>query len=472
MNPHRSILALVAAASVLAPAAAASAATTPITLGQGQSPGVAVDAAGTAYAAWRGPDQTGVGNPLLFCRLPKSATACDGGARTLSAPGSGDSQPFVFVSGTRVLVLQSRFLSSGGPAVYLLSSNDGGATFGPAQNVGNLGTLQDAVAGPGDTISFVTTYAVNLRFANISANAPAPAPRYANLSSPDDQRDLGVVGLHDGAPFVLLYDGFNGDAAWRRWKGSGDMNDEANWSAASTPGYLGEEPDLASGPLGLFAGGRQGPSSTRPVVRRFEGAGFAAPAVIEDTSANPSIAQDPGGRLHAAYGSSDRKHAYSDDGVSWKVETLVTGAQSASKPQIAAAADHSGVVVYWSSNTVSLARFGSTASAPAPSRKQVRKTLKVAGGTVTLTGPKGCVPPHESFYAKVTAKRLKILKVDFLIDGKRIARDTAAPFRQSLLQFDVPAGTSHTLTARGRIKPRHGKARAGSISAAFSYCAA
>ena len=65
-----------------------------------------MDAAGTAYIAWNGPSAV-----LRFCRLPRSATACDPtAAASIAAPGSGSSgRPFVVVSGSRVVVVQQRY---------------------------------------------------------------------------------------------------------------------------------------------------------------------------------------------------------------------------------------------------------------------------------------------------------------------------------------------------------------------------
>ncbi len=464
-------------AAVLLPAATAPAAVTPITLGDGDFPGVGVDNAGNAYVAWRGPRDAMGTRPLMFCRVPKGASACEGGAaKVLAAPGTSESRSFVFVSGSRVAVVESRF--SPDPAIrglYVLTSLDGGATFGPARNVAQVGLLLDAVAGPGATISVVGSYSFNLRFENFAVDATADEPGFATLSPPGSELDLGAVDLDSVTPFVLLYDG-SGNAAWRRWDGSGSVNDAANWTAPSTPGYLGEEPELAGGPLGLFAGGRQQPPSTAPVVRRFEGSGFRPPALVEQTSANPEIAQDAGRRLHAVYGGFDLKHSYSDDGVTFKHETLVTSASPSERPRVAAAADHSGAVVYASGGAIHLARFGGTATAVPVAGS---KTIRVRGGRITLKGPRTCVPPHESFIAKVSSKRtsrrarvVRVTRVSFSIDGKRHSSDRTAPFRQSLLQFDVPAGTAHSLKARVTVKLRGGKTLTKMITVGFTYCAA
>jgi len=211
-------------------------------------------------------------------------------------------------------------------------------------------------------------------------------------------------------------------------------------------------------------------------VRRFEGSGFRAPVLVEQTSANPEIAQDAGRRLHAAYGAFDLIHSFSDDGATFKHETLVKSASPSERPRLAAAADHSGAVVYASGGAIRLARFGGTASAPSVAGS---KTISVRGGKITLKGPRTCVPPHESFIAKVSSRRksrrssfVKVTRVTFSIDGKRHASDRTAPFRQSLLQFDIPAGTAHTLKARVTVKLRSGKTLTKTITVGFSYCAA
>ena len=67
---------------LIAPAGAGAA--TPLTIGSGHKPGVAVDAAGTAYIAWYGPESSITS--LNFCRLPRGAAACDV-STTIAAPG-------------------------------------------------------------------------------------------------------------------------------------------------------------------------------------------------------------------------------------------------------------------------------------------------------------------------------------------------------------------------------------------------
>ena len=85
-------LALLAAMLVAVPAHASTA----TTVGRGYAPGVAVDAAGTAYIAWVG-EEAGT-TSLNFCRLPRGAAACDV-AHPIVTPATALHRPFVTVSG-------------------------------------------------------------------------------------------------------------------------------------------------------------------------------------------------------------------------------------------------------------------------------------------------------------------------------------------------------------------------------------
>ena len=67
------IAAALTATLLAAPAASA------FVIGPGRDPGLAVDASGTAYIAWNGPENA---STLRFCRLPRAATVCDAGTTT------------------------------------------------------------------------------------------------------------------------------------------------------------------------------------------------------------------------------------------------------------------------------------------------------------------------------------------------------------------------------------------------------
>src|SRR4051812_8348592 len=78
------VLAALVAGLVAAPAHAAP----HFVVGQGQSPGVAVDAAGTAYIGWQVNTYADSGDAVQLCVLPAGARACASLA-TIPFPGNG-----------------------------------------------------------------------------------------------------------------------------------------------------------------------------------------------------------------------------------------------------------------------------------------------------------------------------------------------------------------------------------------------
>ena len=122
-------------------------------IGTGETPDVAVDAAGVAYIAWTG---TEPGNPAHFCRLPRGAAACDV-ASVLPAPvgtTGSTTRPVVHVTGARVSVLHYTYGQSN--QITLYQSADGGGSFA-SRTVGGNVPIYGSAYGPGDTISVVTS---------------------------------------------------------------------------------------------------------------------------------------------------------------------------------------------------------------------------------------------------------------------------------------------------------------------------
>jgi hypothetical protein len=67
---------IVLAALVVGLMASPAYATPHFTVGQGQNPGVAIDAAGTAYIGWQVNTHAGAGDTVQLCVLPAGARAC------------------------------------------------------------------------------------------------------------------------------------------------------------------------------------------------------------------------------------------------------------------------------------------------------------------------------------------------------------------------------------------------------------
>ena len=91
---------LVVLTALVAGLMAAPARATPhFVVGQGQNPGVAIDAAGTAYIGWQVNTNADAGDSVQLCVLPKGARACASLA-TIAFPGSGLENVMVTGTGT------------------------------------------------------------------------------------------------------------------------------------------------------------------------------------------------------------------------------------------------------------------------------------------------------------------------------------------------------------------------------------
>jgi hypothetical protein len=354
-------LAFAALAAVLLLPASARAAT-PVVVGQGADPGLAVDAAGTAYIAWNGTEPSATS--LHFCRLARGASTC-AGAGTFAVPAGTTSlyRPFVSVSGGLVQITQSRYGFAAGSfnQVIQFTSTDGGNTFDAGTAVGTI-TFNEAANGPGGVaaVTFATTGGGSFQLMRAGNAASA-------LLSGDHPYD-GAVGVTPTGQLLTIFDDGGGNAQFHLQSGAGDANDPGTWGA---PVDIGVEsyPRLAGGPAGLFLLGEN--ASRGLEVRKWNGTTFGAPVRIGTGNEAPQagFSQDAGGRLHAVWPTFeadgiDLHYAVSDDGSAWQqgvvnVQQASDGEQAGAR--VAAAPDHVGVAVWTSASQVRLLAVG-----PAP----------------------------------------------------------------------------------------------------------
>lgn len=341
--------------AVTVPAASAHAA--PVLLGEGNEPGVAVDAAGTAYVAWvgNGADPTS----LNFCRLPRGAGACDISS-VLPVPGTSLTRPFVSVSGSRVQVYTYRYGMSGPhfSTVLRLRSTDRGATFDAGTEAGTVAFF-DAVMGPGDTVSMIADN--SSIFQNIAGDGSGGrVEQEAHLA--DDHPYAPSVGFVDAATPIAVFANGSGAAQFRRYSRSGSLNDAASWTPAQDFAAVASYPRLASGPAGLFL--QSDDVNGNMVVQKFDGSTFGTPVPIpgaphELTGGSKDIFQDAAGRLEVVWPFGDAAgthigYGVSDDGTNWRTGTFESGpnpadvARNAGLMRLGIAPDHIGVAVWQS----------------------------------------------------------------------------------------------------------------------------
>jgi hypothetical protein len=335
------------------------------TIGQGFGPGVAVDAAGTAYIAWSGPE-----NPasLQFCRLPRGATACDI-AHAIAAPGTTTSRAFVTVSGSRIAVVQYRYplVAPDIAGVYEFISTNGGTSFDGGRRVGTV-PFYEAVVGPGDTLSGATDNGTSFQNVSLDGTSVA-ASTSAQLSVDHPYR--ATVGLVDAATPLTVFTSGDDAAQYRRYDGSGSLNDAVNWTPAVDLGAAAY-PKLAGGPSGLFLLATAPNNSV--FARKWNGTSFGPPVTVSDRADAPSLhtSQDAAGRLHAVFARGDADglhliHAVSDDGTTWRSGTAVTQSPPVgiADTRVATAPDHVGVAVLRAGNEIRVAAVGPDAPAGA-----------------------------------------------------------------------------------------------------------
>ena len=390
--PYRLTAHLLAGGALLVALAlpAAARAASPLTIGTGHKPGVAVDAAGTAYIAWYGGESTM--SSLQFCRLPRGASACAQRGQIATSQDSL-SRPFVTVSGSTVRIAQYRYGAA--PGVYEFTSSDGGGAFGAGVQIGAI-PFDEAVQGPGDTISAATNaVTAGLFFQSMPLGGGSAGIDDALLSL--DHPYNGSVGLVDAGTPLTVFSAGDSQSQFRRYDGSGSLNDEANWTPPVNLGY-GDYPRLAGGPSGLFllAGTQAGGLE----VRRYNGTAFSpgVPLAASGDDAQDHIAQDAAGRLHAVFpqGAADGLHlihATSDDGATWRSGTVLiqTGGVALGSLRAAVAPDHVGVVAWETGSSgptaeVRVATIGPEAPKPEGSLPRTAATAeRISRGRVRIT---------------------------------------------------------------------------------------
>jgi hypothetical protein len=418
MRPVRStalaIVSVVAGLVLVAPAGAA----TPLTIGTGHKPGVAVDAAGTAYIAWFGPESTTTS--LNFCRLPRGAGACDV-TTTIAAPGTTLSRPFVTVDGALVRVVSYRYGLTGArfDQIWEFTSADGGATFDAGHPVG-IAPFDEAVRGPGDTLTVATNAeSTGLAVQNVPLDGTDAGATEAILSA--DHPYNGTVGLA-GPAMVAVFADASGNAQVRT--SGGVLNDAATWTPPVDLGYA-DYPRLAGGPSGLFL--LSGTPANALTVRKFDGTTFNAGATIADIAddAQAHLTEDPAGRLHAVFAHNtaaglELGYATSDNGTSWKSGPLLT-------------------------QTDTTQSFGALRAATAPDHIGVAAWETASGGTsdvrVLGIGPEGGVSPP------VPGKSVAI----GLVSGKVFYKSPTGRRTQLKADTNIPVG-SQIDTRRGRVE--------------------
>jgi hypothetical protein len=264
------------------------------------------------------------------------------------------------------------------------------------------------------------------------------------------------------------------------------LTEQSNWVGPTTVAN-GYETKIASGGVsGLFllsedyAGGSD-PSAIN--VRKYNGTTFGPPVTLAnepDTSLfhGGAIAESPGGRLAVAWPRTRvadrafvmRLFTSTDGGASFSQSDVAHIGSSYAindNAQVAVGDGGQGWLTFLDGAGLHVADLNPIA-APPPAPPSVYKgptkviTKQVDGFLLTLRLPKNCLQPQQPFFlgvgkrarhkVRVTVRgKLKILKVTFKFDGKKLSTKKHKPFRQLVSPPSLASGSTHTVAARVKV---------------------
>jgi hypothetical protein len=461
---------------------------TPFTLDKdGSRPRVAVDHLGTGFFTWT--HAVGANNVFRYCRVAQGHTACN--ASKAYAPGDQDVDGgyALFASGGRVLLLDARCCS-----VYaqkqVFSSTNGGGTFtgpvspgymnGPGDNIGGqaLYAPPGAVGRAGEsllTIGDVQSVGVTFQATGTTTGTEVAT---ANLGGPGGSYQASLA-LQGSSTLVAIYGTLGPDRLyWRKWKGTGDVNDVANW----TPPALLDSTDvdstakLVSGPSGLYVAYNRGAVSHRAYfLRRFTGTGWGPATRLTEIGSpqGADLVEDGAGRLHFAWqdSSSKLRYRYARTPANTQFTSPQTLVKSGNFPFLKLGVNTSGRGwVAWDG----LPGVHAVAVKPGePPYTKPNKKTKVAFGSkhAVLSSPKLCVGHGQSFLAKVGGDA-GVKKVVFHIDGKKRATVTNKPFSKLLGTKVLGSGVHDLIASVTATFKKNGKKKTATkdIAATFRIC--
>ncbi|MCW2990908.1 MAG: hypothetical protein JWM73_1502, partial [Solirubrobacterales bacterium] len=331
-----------------------------------QKPNVAVDDLGAGHFAWDVDAAYPASDPLVYCRVPRGATACQA-QQTIALPLEAFGEPQVLTPAPGAVILIAYRCCGTGEGTYAVVSADGGNTFAPPRLIGSVEPGQ-AVYGPGTGAVSLTDHVITAGVHYQAAPLDGYTEESAHVGNGGGFRSYdGTIGFPNPTTPLVAYDDLD-TGYFRIWSGTGNVNDVAAWSPEQTIGKA-EELRIATGNKGvvLVAKDPAGPDTSDDVytARRFDTTTntFRAPVPISNPKIEPDVIfrdafEDPGGNVAAVFvangsfagGHEDpiRYRASIDGGKTWLPERTLVDATSDNgfNLQMGAAADGGGFVAY------------------------------------------------------------------------------------------------------------------------------
>jgi hypothetical protein len=468
-----------------------------------------VDPGGTLHVVWTD-DVFPENNVVHYCQVPRGATACALARTVLLPAGAHIDEPFlVREPGGTLHIAMQRYVESD---AYVWTSVNRGSTWSAAKKVYDRGRCTDSTEplfGPqAGQITFVAWNVGHCVFAAATDGSEATATLDANPPGGGVYNFAAAPTV--GGGLIAAADDLDRTFAWRLPPGA-DPSVTANWGAAQDLG-AGEDANVAGGPGGAYVLFQETLPSFDSVihVRKWTGAGFASPVQVGggDTGYMHDITVGPSGAVAAVWRRNSqnsepfhrlRVTRSTNGGASFTAPASFATTESvASRLDVGLATDGGGFAVWQDEGeTVRAASLepipeyippaagpspGGTTTPPTTTTtpvRPVRRTVRIPGGSVTLTGPRGCVPRGGTFVATLKWKRkkrkgnlfVKVRRTDFYIGKRRVKIDRKAPFRQTLrVRANSVPGSTIRLRARAFIKVKRGRSPKKSLFVTFRVC--
>jgi hypothetical protein len=429
-------------------------------VGQGQNPGVAIDAAGTAYIGWQVNTHADAGDSVQLCVLPAGARACVSLA-TIAFPGSGfdNGRVSVLLPAPGVVQVAVGRNVQNVYGYYLGTSGDGGATFNaPIRIGGDFAKRAELlpgglIAAQGNDVRSLTGAVLRPDGSDAQAE-PADLGERAQFSDVTVQgSDVYVAGSLAGPTSVAHLPAGAASSDPNAWQRLPDIDE-------------GDVPRLAPGPAGpLVLMQSNVPGSAALFVRHWNGTAWTPHLTIgPDNVSQPYAIAGAGPRVVAAWARNLPSSGYLvqfassvDGGALWS--TAATLAVLGDQPQALESATLPtgvGVVVDGGSfedKPIDVYRVD-------PHRAKVARA-RFGSTTVQLRADDGDCIPDTQLSLRVQAARGGVLvSPGSVLRAARISVSRSSVERRGRWTLLVDLRRSRAKrTATVRLVPRHGRSR-------------
>jgi hypothetical protein len=492
------ILALLALLAFALAVPAGAGAATSFKFGTGEFPDIAMDPDGVAHVVWDvSSGNASAPEDLHYCQLAPGATACKGEV-VLHPPFQAIGRStYVFAPAKfRVVIVSARCCSGVEEPVWAYESTDGGKNFAPGHVIGNIDPEQNAVFGPGDSVT-----GSNRTDVQTMPLSGAAATTHATLDAGFPVPTTGSVAVSGTELVHTAADGSH--SSFNRLVGA-DPNDAGSWSAPTSLGAA-DETRLAGGPKGIVTLQTVGtPGKRHLVTRKFSGATAGPNKGVSETGdpIQAALGADPQtGNFVAAWidnrQPNELRFSTSQDGVAWaSPQVLLRGDEpdSSFHLRVSAGGNGKGFVVYDGNGNNTALRAaplqpltsggggsgGGGGTVNGGSGETTVDTAVVGDQQLKFYAPLRCVKPGTVIRLRVTHKqklklspkrRVKIVYVVFSVDKKK-KKDKKAAFKAKFKTKGFKRGSRHKVKANILLKPvkGHGKNKRKVLKGSFKIC--